>query len=65
MFKEVKRFESKKGIFTIDSCIMDNKYYIFRMATVSENFGDVGERVNGCSYTTIESAEQDLIDLYL
>ena len=65
MFKEVKRFESKKGIFTIDSCIMDNKYYIFRMATVSENFGDIGERVNGCSYTTIESAEQDLIDLYL
>lgn len=65
MFKEVKRFESEKGIFTIDSCIMDNKYYIFRMATVSENFGDIGERVNGCSYTTIESAEQDLIDLYL
>lgn len=65
MFKEVKRFESENGIFTIDSCIMDNKYYIFRMATVSENFGDVGERVNGCSYTTIESAEQDLIDLYL
>lgn len=65
MFKEVKRLESEKGIFTIDSCIMDNKYYIFRMATVSENFGDVGERVNGCSYTTIESAEQDLIDLYL
>lgn len=65
MFKEVKRLESEKGVFTIDSCIMDNKYYIFRMATVSENFGDVGERVNGCSYTTIESAEQDLIDLYL
>lgn len=65
MFKEVKRFESKKGIFTIDSCIMDNKYYIFRMATVSENFGDVGERVNGCSYSTIEAAEQDLNDLYL
>lgn len=42
MFKEVKRLESNKGIFTIDSCIMDNKYYIFRMATVSENFGDVG-----------------------
>lgn len=65
MFKEVKRLESEKGIFTIDSCILDNKYYIFRMATVSENFGDVGERVNGCSYTTIESAEQDLKDLYL
>lgn len=65
MFKEVKRLESEKGVFTIDSCIMDNKYYIFRMATVSENFGDVGERVNGCSYTTIESAEQDLKDLYL
>lgn len=65
MFKEVKRLESEKGVFTIDSCIMDNKYYIFRMATVSENFGDIGERVNGCSYTTIESAEQDLKDLYL
>lgn len=65
MFKEVKRLESEKGIFTIDSCIMDNKYYIFKMATVSENFGDIGERVNGCSYTTIESAEQDLKDLYL
>ena len=65
MFKEVKRFESKKGIFTIDSCIMDNKYYIFRMATVSENFGDVGERVNSIAYKTIEEAEQDLKDLYL
>ena len=65
MFKEVKRLESEKGVFTIDSCIMDNKYYIFRMATISDDFGDVGERVNGCSYTTIESAEQDLIDLYL
>lgn len=65
MFKEVKRLESEKGVFTIDSCIMDNKYYIFRMSTISENFGDIGERVNGCSYTTIESAEQDLIDLYL
>lgn len=64
MFKEVKRFESAKGIFTIDSCIMDNKYYIFRMSTISENFGDVGERV-GCAYTDIESAEQDLKDLYL
>lgn len=65
MFKEVKRLESEKGVFTIDSCIMDNKYYIFRMATISDDFGDMGERVNGCSYTTIESAEQDLIDLYL
>lgn len=65
MFKEIKRFESAKGIFTIDSCIMDNKYYLFRMSTISENFGDIGERVNGCSYTTIESAEQDLKDLYL
>lgn len=65
MFKEVKRFESEKGIFTIDSCIMDNKYYIFRMATVSENFGDVGERVNSIAYKTYEEAEQDLIDLYL
>lgn len=65
MFKEVKRLESEKGVFTIDSCIMDNKYYIFRMSTISDDFGDIGERVNGCSYTTIESAEQDLKDLYL
>lgn len=65
MFKEVKRFESKKGIFTIDSCILDNKFYIFKMTTVSENFGDVGERVNTCSYANIASAEQDLKDLYL
>lgn len=65
MFKEVKRLESEKGVFTIDSCIMDNKYYIFRMATVSENFGDIGERVNSIAYKTIEEAEQDLIDLYL
>lgn len=65
MFKEVKRLESENGIFTIDSCVFDGKYYLFKMSTVSENFGDIGERVNGCSYTTIESAEQDLIDLYL
>ena len=65
MFKEVKRFESEKGIFTIDSCICDGKLYIFKMSTVSENFGDIGDRVNSCSYTTIEEAEQDLIDLYL
>lgn len=65
MFKEVKRFESNKGIFTIDSCVFDGKLYIFKISSVSENFGDVGERVNGCSYTTIESAEQDLKDLYL
>ena len=65
MFKEVKRFESKKGIFTINSCIMDNKYYLFRMTTISENFGDIGERVNGCSYANIASAVQDLKDLYL
>lgn len=64
MFKEIKRFESTKGIFTIDRCIMDNKYYIFRMATISENFGDIGERV-GCAYTDIEKAEQDLVELYL
>jgi hypothetical protein len=65
MFKEVKRFESRKGIFTIDSCVFDGKLYIFKISSVSENFGDIGERVNGCSYTTIESAEQDLKDLYL
>lgn len=65
MFKEVKRFESAKGIFTIDSCILDNKFYLFRMSSVSENFGDIGERVNSCSYADIASAEQDLRDLYL
>lgn len=65
MFNEVKRFESEKGVFTIDSCIMDNKYYLFKMSTVSDDFGDIGERVNGCSYKTIEEAEQDLMDLYL
>lgn len=65
MFKEVKRFESNKGIFTIDSCIMDNKYYIFRMATISDDFGDIGQRVNSIAYKTIEEAEQDLFDLYL
>ena len=65
MFKEVKRFESNKGIFTIDSCIMDNKYYIYRQNKISDEFGTVGELVNGCSYSTIESAEQDLMDLYL
>lgn len=65
MFKEVKRLESKKGVFTIDKCVMDNKYYLFKMSTVSENFGDIGERVNSCSYVDIASAERDLIDLYL
>lgn len=65
MFKEIKRFESKKGVFTIDKCVMDNKYYLFKMSTVSENFGDIGERVNSCSYVDIASAERDLIDLYL
>ena len=64
MFKEVKRFESSKGIFTIDSCVCDGKLYIFKISTVSENFGDIGERV-GCAYTDIESAERDLKELYL
>ena len=65
MFKEVKRLESEKGIFTIDSCVFDGKYYLFKISNVSENFGDIGERVNSCSYVDIESAEQDLKDLYL
>lgn len=65
MFKEVKRFESNKGIFTIDSCVFDGKYYLFRMSTISDDFGDMGQRVNSIAYKTIESAEQDLIDLYL
>lgn len=65
MFKEVKRFESNKGIFTIDSCVFDGKYYLFRMSTISDDFGDMGQRVNSIAYKTIEEAEQDLIDLYL
>jgi hypothetical protein len=65
MFKEVKRLESKKGVFTIDKCVMDNKYYLFRMSTISENFGDMGQRVNSIAYKTVEEAEQDLFDLYL
>lgn len=65
MFKEVKRFESTKGIFTIDSCVFDGKYYLFRMSTISDDFGDMGQRVNSIAYKTIEEAEQDLKDLYL
>ena len=61
----MKRYESKKGTFYIEQSWMDNKYYIYRENKISDNFGTVGELVNGCSYKTIESAEQDLMDLYL
>lgn len=61
----MKKYESKKGIFTIEQHWMDNKFYIYRENKISDNFGIVGELVNGCSYKTIEEAEQDLFDLYL
>lgn len=61
----MKRYESKKGVFYIKQSWMDNKYYIYRENKISDNFGTVGELVNGCSYKTYEEAEQDLNDLYL
>ena len=61
----MKRYESKKGVFYIKQSWMDNKYYIYRENKISDNFGTVGELVNGCSYKTYEEAEQDLMDLYL
>ena len=61
----MKRYESKKGTFYIEQYWMDSKYYIYRENKISDSFGTVGERVNGCSYKTIEEAEQDLFDLYL
>ena len=61
----MKRYESKKGTFYIEQFWMDSKYYIYRENKISDNFGTVGELVNGCSYKTYEQAEQDLNDLYL
>lgn len=61
----MKKYESKKGIFTIEQHWIDNKYRIYRENKISDNFGTVGELVNGCSYKTIEEAEQDLVELYL
>lgn len=61
----MKTYESKKGIFYIEQHWMDNRYYIYRQNKISDNFGTVGELVNGCSYKTVEEAEQDLNDLYL
>lgn len=62
----MKKYESKRGVvFYIEKHWMDNRYYIYRENKISDNFGTVGERVNGCSYADIESAERDLKDLYL
>lgn len=62
----MKKYESKRGVvFYIEKHWMDNKYYIYRENKISDNFGTVGELVNGCSYKTYEQAEQDLKDLYL
>lgn len=62
----MKKYESKRGIiFYIEKHWMDNRYYIYRENKISDNFGTVGELVNGCSYKTYEQAEQDLKDLYL
>lgn len=62
----MKKYENKRGVvFYIEKHWMDNKYYIYRENKISDNFGTVGELVNGCSYKTYEQAEQDLKDLYL
>lgn len=61
----MKTYGSKKGVFYIEQHWMDNKFYIYRQNKISDNFGTVGELVNGCSYKTVEEAEQDLNDLYL
>lgn len=62
----MKKYESKRGVvFYIKQHWMDNKYYIYRENKISDNFGTVGELVNGCSYKTIEEAEKDLFELYL
>ena len=62
----MKKHESKRGVvFYIEKHWMDNRYYIYRENKISDNFGTVGELVNGCSYKTYEQAEQDLKDLYL
>lgn len=62
----MKKYESKRGIiFYIEKHWMDNRYYIYRENKISDNFGTVGELVNGCSYKTYQEAENDLKDLYL
>lgn len=62
----MKKYESKRGVvFYIEKHWMDNKYYIYRENKISDNFGTVGELVNGCSYKTYQQAEQDLKELYL
>lgn len=61
----MKKYESKRGVFYIKQHWIDNKYYIYRENKISDEFGTVGELVNGCSYKTIEEAEKDLFDLYL
>ena len=61
----MKTYESKKGVFYIEQHWMDNKFYIYRQNKISDNLGTVGELDNGCSYKTVEEAEQDLFDLYL
>ena len=61
----MNRYESKKGTFYIEQFWMDSKYYIYRENKFSDEFGTVGELVNGCSYKTYEEAEQDLNELYL
>ena len=62
----MKKYESKRGVvFYIEKHWMDGKYYIYRENKISDNFGTVGELVNGCSYKTYQEAEKDLFDLYL
>lgn len=62
----MKKYESKRGVvFYIEKHWMDNRYYIYRENKISDNFGTVGELVNGCSYKTYQEAENDLKDLYL
>lgn len=62
----MKKYESKRGVvFYIEKHWMDNRYYIYRENKISDNFGTVGELVNGCSYKTYQEAERDLKDLYL
>lgn len=61
----MKKYKSKSGTYYIEQHWMDNKFYIYRQNKISDNFGTVGELVNGCSYKTVEEAEQDLNDLYL
>ena len=61
----MKKYKSQRGTFYIEQHWIDNKFYIYRENKISDEFGTVGELVNGCSYKTYEEAEQDLFDLYL